>query len=77
MGVDISRRDVRRSGSDVCVCSSRRSRKAEDRTMLRRFDGVSLIKLIVTECNWKKSLLLSRDHGIEGTRRVDVIVLCS
>jgi len=67
MGVDISRREVRRSGSDVCVWSSRRRRKAEERTTLRRFDGVSLKKLMVEKYT-EKELLPLRDHGIEGTR---------
>jgi hypothetical protein len=38
MGVEISRREVKRSGREVCVKSSRRRRKAATRTRGRRFE---------------------------------------
>jgi hypothetical protein len=38
IGVEISRREVKRSGREVCVKSSRRRRKAATRTRGRRFE---------------------------------------
>jgi len=43
--------------------------------MLRRFDGVSLRKLIVRKYT-EKELLLSRDHGIQGKKRA-MWTICS
>jgi len=38
IGVEISRREVKRSGSDVCAKRRRRRRNAETRTRVRRFE---------------------------------------
>jgi hypothetical protein len=46
MGVDISRREVRREGSEVWVWRSRRRRNAARRTSFRRLEGVSCIDSI-------------------------------
>lgn len=47
IGVDISRRDEKRSGREVWVCNNTRRMNADERTMLRRFEALSLMLLIV------------------------------
>jgi hypothetical protein len=55
MGVDISRRDMRRVGRDEFVWRISRRRKAERRTRLRRLAGVIWMDAIAGRRGGKKS----------------------
>lgn len=47
MGVDISRREDRSVGSEVCVWRRRRREKAERRTRLRRLEEEEVVVVVV------------------------------